>query len=204
MKKFILKGTWEDSYEAEQHIHHLGIADHPICYTLTGYASGSMSYILGEKVFFKEHQCKGSGSHHCTWEGRLLSDWEESAYEEFINNTELPILKELEQTYEKLLIEKNNLSLVMRIEHELTDAVVKGKNIEEILCIVEKHIKKPIIVEDVFHQIHKMKGITEENYHPLQREFREYLKENAIQNIKTCSILIAADSFHPFICRKKL
>ena len=115
----------------------------------------------------------------------MLSDWEESAYEEFINNTELPILKELEQTYEKLLLEKNNLSLVMKIEHELTDAVVKGKNIEEILCIVEKHIKKPIIVENVFHQIHKMKGITQENYHPLQCEFREYLKDNAIQSIKT-------------------
>lgn len=185
IKKFILKGIWEDSYEAEQHIHNLGVADHPICYTLTGYASGSMSYVLGEKVFFTEHQCEGAGADHCTWEGRLLSDWEESVYEEFINNTELPILKELEQTNERLLIEKNNLSLVMRIEHELTDAVVKRKNIEEILCIVEKHIKKPIIVEDVFHQILKMKGITEENYHPLQGEFREYLKENAIRNIKT-------------------
>ena len=41
------------------------------------------------------------------WEGRLLSDWEEEVYKEFINNKDLPILKELEQTYEKLLQETN-------------------------------------------------------------------------------------------------
>ncbi|MBB6446642.1 XylR N-terminal domain-containing protein [Bacillus benzoevorans] len=183
--KFLLKGYWEESYEAEQHIKNLGIADHPICYTLTGYASGSMSHILGEKVFFKEHQCKGAGDSYCTWEGRMLSDWEESAYEEFINNSELPILKELEQTYEKLLYEKNNLSLVMKIEHELTDAVVKGNNIETILCIVEKHIKRPVIVEDVFHQILKVKGITKEEYDPIQSEFKGFLEKNALQYIKT-------------------
>lgn len=185
VKKFILKGYWEDSYEAEQHIKNLGFAGHPICYTLTGYASGSMSYILGEKVFFKEHQCKGAGDPYCTWEGRLLSDWEKSAYEEFINNTELPILKELEQTYEKLLYEKNNLSLVMSIEHELTDAVVKGNNIETILGIVEKHIKRPIIVEDVFHQILKVKGISHEEYFPVQCEFKGYLEKNAVQYMKS-------------------
>lgn len=184
VKKFILKGYWENSYEAEQHIKNLGIAQHPICYTLTGYASGSVSYILGEKVFFKEHQCLGAGDPHCTWEGRLLSDWEESAYEEFINNTELPILKELEQTYEKLLHEKNNLSLVMKVEHELTDAVIKGNDIETILGIVDKHIKRPVIVEDVFHQILKIKGISCDDYYPIQSEFKEYLKKNAVQYIK--------------------
>jgi sugar diacid utilization regulator/predicted hydrocarbon binding protein len=185
LDNFLLKGVWEDSYEAEQHIQNLGMADYPICYTLTGYASGSISYLLGEKVFFKEHQCKGAGDPYCVWEGRLLSDWEESAYEEFINNTELPILKELEQTYEKLLYEKNNLSLVMRIEHELTDAVVKGNNIETILCIVEKHIKRPVIVEDVFHQILKVKGITNEEYDPIQCEFKGFLEKNALQYVKT-------------------
>ena len=42
--KFRFKGIWEESYEAEQHIQHLGIADQPICYTIMGYASGAMSH----------------------------------------------------------------------------------------------------------------------------------------------------------------
>ena len=59
--KFRFKGLWENSYEAEQRIQHLGKAYHPICYTLMGYASGAVSNILGEKVLFKELECKGQG-----------------------------------------------------------------------------------------------------------------------------------------------
>ncbi len=172
------KGIWEDSYEAEQHIKNMGIADHPICYTLTGYAAGVVSYITGKKVFFKELQCKGQGAPCCTWEGRLLSDWGEEEYKEFINSKELPILKELEQTYEKLLKEKNNLSIVMKIDNELTDDVVKGNNIESILEIVEKQIRKPVVVEDLYHQVVLLMGITEDQYQPIKNEFQSFLKKS--------------------------
>src|SRR5437870_2377589 len=33
-------GSWRVSYEAEQHILHLGLADYPVCWTLCGLASG--------------------------------------------------------------------------------------------------------------------------------------------------------------------
>ena len=165
-----------NSYQAQQHIQHLGAAHHPICYTLMGYASGASSYILGEKVFFKEHTCKGAGAPHCTWEGRLVSDWEKEAYQELIDDKNLPILKELEQTYEKLLHEKDNLSKVMKIEQELANSVVKGNNIPAILEIVEKHIKKPVVVEDLYQQITELKGMTYEEYDPIKKEFQSVIK----------------------------
>ena len=31
---------WDDSYEAEQHILQFGVANEPVCWTLTGYVSG--------------------------------------------------------------------------------------------------------------------------------------------------------------------
>ena len=34
------EGIWHDSYEAEQHLLHLGQADEPVCWTLTGFATG--------------------------------------------------------------------------------------------------------------------------------------------------------------------
>jgi sugar diacid utilization regulator len=89
----------------------------------------------------------------------------------------LPILKELEQTNEKLLKEKNNLSIVMKIDNELTDDVVKGNNVESILEIVEKEIKKPVVVEDLYHQVVLLKGITEDQYQPIKNEFQCFLKK---------------------------
>jgi len=181
---FRFKGIWEDSFEAEQYIKHMGLSDHPICYTLMGYASGAISYIIGKQVFFKEHQCKGEGAPYCIWEGRLISDWDDTAYQEFQNNKELLILKELEQTNEKLLHEKNNLSMVMKMEQELTDSVAKGINMKELMNIVEKQIKVPVVVEDLYQQVVLVKGMTKEEYEPIRKEFFNSLKTEApIQSI---------------------
>lgn len=181
---FRFKGIWEDSFEAEQYIQHMGISDHPICYTLMGYASGAISYILGKQVFFKEHQCKGEGAPYCVWEGRLVSDWEDNAYQEFLDNRELLILKELEQTYEKLLHEKNNLSMVMQLEQKLTDSVAKGINMKEMLEIVEKQILVPVVVEDIYQQVVLVKGMTKEEYEPLKKDFFSIIQTEApIQTI---------------------
>ncbi|MCQ6282291.1 4-vinyl reductase [Bacillus sp. EB600] len=184
VKKYRFKGIWENSFEAEQHIQHFGKADHPICHSLVGYASGANSYLLGETVFFKEHQCIGEGAPFCIWEGRLLSDWEEEVREEFINHKQLPILKELEHTYETLLQEKNNLSTVMKIDHALTDGLIKGNDVETILDIVEKQIMRPVVIEDLYHQVVLAKGITKDEYKPIKREFQFYLENNRpIRNI---------------------
>src|SRR5688572_3767008 len=34
---------WHDSYEADQHVHHYGQSEAPVCWTLVGYASGYAS-----------------------------------------------------------------------------------------------------------------------------------------------------------------
>ena len=38
-----LKGIWENSFEAIQHIRNFGSSEYPVCHTLTGYASGYVS-----------------------------------------------------------------------------------------------------------------------------------------------------------------
>ena len=120
-----------------------------------------------------------AGAEHCTWEGRLASDWEKEDLQEFINNQDLPILKELEQTYEKLLHEKNTLSKVMKIEHELAESVVKGNNIPTIIGLVEKYNNKPIVVEDLYLQITELTGMTYEEYEPIKKEFQNVIKGDA-------------------------
>lgn len=171
-------GTWENSYEAEQHIHNLGHSDNPVCFTLTGYASGYVSTLLGEEVFFKEIQCAGTGAPCCIWEGRLLTDWQEEANDLLFYSRELPILQELEQTNEKLLIEKNNLAMVTKINTELTAEIIKGNNIDTILDIVYRQIKHPVVVEDIHFQVLGLKGISIEGYESSKKDFINYLKTN--------------------------
>jgi len=176
---FRYKGKWEKSYEAEQHIHHLGYSNSPVCYTLTGYASGNVSFLLGEKVLIKEIQCEGQGAPCCLWEGRLLSDWEQGDEEQLFYYKEFPIIKELEQTNEKLMIEKNNLSMVTKLHMDLSAEIIKGNNLNTILEIVNKRIQKPVVAEDVHHQIQSIAGFTPEFYTPLQNDFINYIKNNS-------------------------
>ncbi|MBV1787119.1 sigma 54-interacting transcriptional regulator [Marinobacterium sp. D7] len=70
---------WFDSYEAEVHLQDFGVADHPICWTLIGYASGYTTYYMSRRIIFKETQCAGMGADHCRIEGRPLEEWENHA-----------------------------------------------------------------------------------------------------------------------------
>jgi DNA-binding NtrC family response regulator len=65
----------EDSYEAEQHLLHLGPAEEPVCWTLTGFVSGYSSRAYGRDVYIVEHECRGMGAPVCRLEGRPIEGW---------------------------------------------------------------------------------------------------------------------------------
>ena len=171
IKSFRLKGVWENSYEAEQHLQNFGISEGPVCYTLTGYATGYIAGLVGVNVFFKELQCQGQGAPCCVWEGRLVSEWKEEAEEFFSYSKELPILKELEQTNEKLKLERNNLEFVSKTYNEMTNELIKGNNIDSILDILHKQNHLPIVVEDSRQQIIACKGITIKDFESIRGAF---------------------------------
>ncbi len=72
---FHMHHAWEDSFEAEQHLLHIGIAHEPICWMLTGYVSGYCSRMLGEEVYCIETKCCGKGDALCTCETRTRELW---------------------------------------------------------------------------------------------------------------------------------
>ena len=67
--------AWHDSYEAEQHVHHYGQSDDPVCWSLAGYASGYTSACLGQEVYYRESKCVGQGAKRCTIIGRTAAAW---------------------------------------------------------------------------------------------------------------------------------
>ena len=69
------EGIWHDSYEAEQHLLHLGQADEPVCWTLVGFASGYMSCVYGKEVIAIEDRCRGKGDAVCRAVVRSKEEW---------------------------------------------------------------------------------------------------------------------------------
>ena len=66
---------WKDSYEAEQHVLHLGRAAEPVCWTLVGFASGYLSRVTGQPIYCIEESCCGSGDATCRMVGKSQDDW---------------------------------------------------------------------------------------------------------------------------------
>ena len=63
--RFEVEAEWHHSYEAEQHRTHIGPSDAPVCWTLTGYASGHSTAVFGREVFCYEQECVGKGDARC-------------------------------------------------------------------------------------------------------------------------------------------
>lgn len=69
------ESIWHESYEAEQHLLHLGQSDDPVCWSLAGFASGYLSYCNGREVYCIEDRCRGRGDAVCHLVGRFREDW---------------------------------------------------------------------------------------------------------------------------------
>ncbi len=77
----LAEAIWKDSYEAEQHVLHLGQADAPVCWTLAGFASGYLSRVTGRAVYCVEETCAGKGDAVCHMVGRAEEDWDPAELE---------------------------------------------------------------------------------------------------------------------------
>src|SRR5574338_1645253 len=72
---FLAEVEWKASYEAEQHVHHYGRSETPVCWSLVGYVSGYASACIGHEIYFQETACLGQGEAHCTVIGRDAQGW---------------------------------------------------------------------------------------------------------------------------------
>jgi len=66
---------WENCYETEQHLRHLGPATEPVCWKLAGYVSGYFSACLGDEIYFVETDCCATGHGCCRAVGKRRADW---------------------------------------------------------------------------------------------------------------------------------
>jgi len=74
--------TLVGSYEAEQHIAHLGRSDTSVCWTICGLTSGYLSRALGKEIYVLEERCIGRGDAVCHLLGRTREEWGDDRAEE--------------------------------------------------------------------------------------------------------------------------
>lgn len=118
--RFFFRGLWKNSYEAEVHLQRLGRSPDPVCYSLTGYASGWCTAFFGAPVLAIETQCAGRGDPHCAWEIREVDAWgpEAGAWREALHSTDTTVSRELQ---EKLAI----IEAQQRAIHELSSPIIQ-------------------------------------------------------------------------------
>ena len=67
--------TIVDSFEAEQHIAHLGRSESPVCWMICGLLSGYLSHVSKKEIFVLEESCVACGGAACHFLGRTRADW---------------------------------------------------------------------------------------------------------------------------------
>ena len=65
--RYAMSGAWHGSYEAEQHLRLFGRAAEPVCWTLSGYASGFSSTVFNTAMICIEDNCIAREDPHCSW-----------------------------------------------------------------------------------------------------------------------------------------
>ena len=121
--RFEMELVWHESYVAQEHLHHYGPAEEPVCWSLVGYATGYASACLGQEVYFRETACLGQGRKHCTVIGRDATAWADELAvlrEDFQGAT---LGQEVERLYSAVRLQAQELAkrelLLERREREL-------------------------------------------------------------------------------------
>ncbi|MFI0431555.1 MAG: ATP-binding protein [Candidatus Nanopelagicales bacterium] len=73
--EFLMAGQWRNSYEAQNYRRSFGPSEHPVCWSLAGYASGWSSAFFGAELLAIETSCTAMGDDLCRFEIRPRDRW---------------------------------------------------------------------------------------------------------------------------------
>lgn len=203
-----MEGKWYDSYEVEEYIKLYGLANEGVCHTLVGYASGYLSTICNQKIIVKELSCQGTGQPYCRWIGKTIADWGEEIKSELSFFDESSIAQELEETYEKLLEERNNLAKTLTIHKKLTEEILQGNTLSSISDIVYETTKIPIIISDLNVQPFAYSGITDDEYATIAEQLPQLIHSSPSKSPFKSTNHLSLTDLHllitPIFLQKKL
>nr|WP_227027362.1 sigma-54-dependent Fis family transcriptional regulator [Corallococcus soli] len=142
------EAQWRDSYEAEQHLLHLGQADQPVCWSLTGFASGYLSYCNGKPIYCAEEKCVGKGDALCQIVGRPAEEWSTECAEllrfyetQCMEGVLGQVTEALRQAERKLRAKRQSLARVSGMKEDPAGMVARADAMQKVLNLARRSAK---------------------------------------------------------------
>jgi two-component system, NtrC family, response regulator HydG len=140
------------SYEAEQHLLHLGRADSPVCWTICGLTSGYLSRTTGKEIYVLEDHCLGTGHAACHLLGRTRQQWgdEHAAELAFFDSGRLKecldvslskVTETLKATEQKLRAHRQVLVSVVRDLEEPLGIIARSSKMQHVVDLARRVAK---------------------------------------------------------------
>ncbi len=133
-------GTWHVSYEAEQHLLHLGRAEEPVCWTLCGLTSGYLSVATGKEMVAIEDRCMGKGDSSCRVAIKSVDEWggaadDQQAFfrKEGIDSALEEVTHELKLAERRLRERTRLLARVARVEEDPSNLVARSTEMRRVV-----------------------------------------------------------------------
>jgi DNA-binding NtrC family response regulator len=133
-------GTWHVSYEAEQHLLHLGRAEDSVCWTLCGLASGYLSAATGKEMVAIEDRCMGKGDSSCRVAIKSVDEWGGSAQDqqaffrrEGIDSALEEVTQALKLAERRLRERTRLLARVARVEEDPSNLVARSVEMRRVV-----------------------------------------------------------------------
>ena len=133
-------GTWRVSYEAEQHILHLGLADYPVCWTLCGLTSGYISVSSGKEMAAIEDRCMGKGDTACHVTIKPVDQWgadfgdQLSVFRrEDLDTALTEVAQALKRTEQQLRERTRKLAQVAKVEDDPVGIVARSPEMRRVM-----------------------------------------------------------------------
>lgn len=143
-----VKGVWENSYEAQEHLRLLGASPDASCWTLIGYAGGYLSAVMGERVLYKELTCVARGDAECRFVGKTVNLWGPEAEAELAYYTESKIVEELDEAHRRIRDQHRILAQITFMHDQLTKIVLEGRGRQALVETVGRMLNAAVAVED--------------------------------------------------------
>jgi two-component system, NtrC family, response regulator HydG len=142
------EAQWRESYEAEQHLLHLGRADEPVCWSLTGFASGFMSYGKDKPIYCVETRCVGKGDAVCQIVGKPAEEWGAECMEALrfyetrcMEGTLESVTAALKQAEQKLRQKRRTLARVTGDAEDPSGMVARTEEMKRVLGLARRAAK---------------------------------------------------------------
>ena len=133
-------GSWRVSYEAEQHILHLGLSDYPVCWTLCGLASGYISYSTDREMAAIEDRCMGKGDPACHVTIKPVDQWGSDFRDQLsvfkredIDTALKEVAQALKRTEQRLRERTRKLAQIAKVEDDPAGIVARSPEMRRVV-----------------------------------------------------------------------